>query len=162
MGERTEEIRRKLLKCFPKLSSDKAFKLTSAETPIYNCIAWACCYSDRWMQSGQLPLRVDGLEVVRYWPPKAKEGMDIECLKDAFFAEGYESCENGMHEDGYIKVALYAKKETKKWTHAAREKRNGFWTSKMGFGSDIQHGNPYCLEGNIYGEIYCFMKRKWK
>ena len=62
-------------------------------------------------------------------------------------------------EDKYQKVALYVKKDSKTWTHAARELRNGFWTSKLGQGYDIQHGTPFTIEGDSYGEVYCIMKR---
>lgn len=150
-------IEEKIKSCFPGLASDVNFKVTSPETPDYNCIAWACNYSDRWMQP---PLCTEPpLDSVVYWPPKAKQGMDIDCLIDAFKTKGYELCTNWEHEKGFQKVALYVKKDSKRWTHASRELRNGFWTSKLGPSHDIQHGTPYTIEGNAYGVVYCIMKR---
>jgi len=160
MGERVEEIRRKLLQVFPKLSQDKDFLVTSNPTPDYNCIAWACKYEDRWIQphfAGR-----PALDSVIWWPPDVKEGLDIDCLKKVFEYHGYSECESHEHEDGYRKVALYFDEQTKFWTHASRELSNGFWSSKLGTYNDIQHGNPFSIENDTYGKAYCFMKVKFE
>lgn len=61
----------------------------------------------------------------------------MDCLIDAFKTKGYELFNSWEHEDGKQKVALYVKEGTRHWTHAARELRSGFWTSKLGQGNDI-------------------------
>ncbi len=71
-------------------------------------------------------------------------------------ALGYEECEDGSHEPGFEKIALYAKDAEP--THAARQLPDGRWTSKLGKLEDIAHS----LEGLaecLYGEIVLFMKR---
>lgn len=139
---------------FPKLLSDPYFKITSKPTPEYNCISWAMVKSDRWTQCPSGTKIYDG---VSWWPPEAKNGLEISCLIDAFEKMGHEICETGELESGFRKVALYCDNNNH-WTHAARLLSNGFWTSKLGAWIDIQHGDPYSIEGPAYGNVYCFMK----
>ncbi|MGM9847450.1 MAG: hypothetical protein ACI31F_05815 [Muribaculaceae bacterium] len=141
-------------KNFPKLLSDSNFKITSKATPEYNCISWALVLSDRWTQC---PAGMKVFDGVTWWPPDAKDGMEISCLIDAFEKTGHIVCDNGEPEPGFRKVALYCDNNNQ-WTHAARLLSNGFWTSKLGAWIDIQHGNPYSIEGPAYGAVYCFMK----
>jgi hypothetical protein len=160
MGERTEEIKRILFQAFPNLITDKNFKVTSNATPNYNCIAWACKYDERWIQPPYLGK--PNLDCVVWWPPEVEEGLEPTYLKKLFEYHGYEECETGESEVGFRKVALYYKKDTDEWTHAARELSNGFWTSKLGTFNDIQHGNPESIENDDYGKVYCFMKKKFE
>lgn len=156
MGEEVEKLKEGIISLFPKLKSDTDFKITSPATPNYNCLAWACNYSNRWMQPPAITL--PPLDSVVYWPPGAKQGVGIDCLIDAFKVEGFIVCNNWQHEESFQKIALYVKNGTE-WSHAAREKRSGKWTSKLGSGNDIEHSNPYTIEGDFYGTVYCIMKR---
>ena len=46
MDKSTEElIKKRIIGIFPKLATDKNFKLTSPINPNYNCLAWACHYN---------------------------------------------------------------------------------------------------------------------
>lgn len=160
MGERVEEIMRFLLQVFPKLSQDKDFKVTSKDTPVYNCIAWAYKIDNRWMwpNTGEY-LFLDG---VHYWPSDEILDCDVSNFIEAFKLKGYECCENSDFESGYRKIALYVKPNTTECTHAARELSNGCWTSKLGRSNDIQHGTPETIENDEYGKVHCFMKRKYE
>lgn len=160
MGKRAEEIKKYLIQAFPKLSQDKDFKITSKDTPIYNCIAWAYNINDKWMwpNTGKYPF----LDGVHYWPSDKIIDCDISNFIEAFKLKGYELCENVNFESGYRKIALFVKHNTTECTHAARELSNGQWTSKLGRSNDIQHGTPDAIENNDYGEIFCFMKRKFE
>lgn len=139
---------------FPKLLSDPNFKVTSKPTTEYNCISWAMVRSDRWTQC---PAGTKVFDGVSWWPPEATNGKDISCLIDAFERVGHVICETGLPEVGFRKVALYCDIH-KEWTHAARLLSNGYWTSKLGAWIDIQHGDPFSIEGPAYGSVYCFMK----
>lgn len=154
-------IKEAIIKAFPKLADDSSFEISSPQDPNYNCIAWAYkLYKDRWMQPPKGMRYLDG---VTWWPDGNKEGLDINSLVDAFYEIGYRQCDDYKHEEGYIKVALYYNPLDSKWTHAAREWIDGkYWISKLGQGNDIQHESPYTLEGNIYGKVYCIMKRSSK
>ena len=99
--------------------------------------------------------------IVYWWPEGVENSPYIDAYMNAFRLKGYEACENWQHEDAYEKIALYIDGEHK-CTHAAREKRNGKWTSKLGQANDISHNNPYSIEGIYYGKVACFMKRKWE
>lgn len=160
MGKSVDEIKIHLIKFFPELAQDKNFQITSKATPNYNCIAWACKYNDRWIQPPYL--EKPNLDCVVWWPPEVEEGTNIQCLVSVFESQGYMLCDTFEHEDGYIKIALYFNENNNEWTHAARELRNGFWTSKLGPNVDIQHGTPYTIENEDYGKVYCFMKMKFE
>ncbi len=160
MGEALEEIKRFLIDIFPNLSDDPYFEISSSATPNYNCIAWACNYSDRWIQPTYL--KRPNLDSVVWWPPEVEEGVAPSNLKELFEFHGYVECDSGEFEEGYRKVALYSKDDKNNWTHAARQKSNGKWTSKLGQSNDIQHGTPEAIENNNYGKVYCFMKRKFE
>lgn len=157
MGKETDKIKTFLAKSFPGLKADKDFKITSDATPNYNCIAWAYQIDGRWMQPPNGYPHLDG---VTYWPEGATESTDIQSLVEAFKTKGYEKCDNECLEEGFMKVALYWNPDDNKWTHAARQHRDGTWTSKMGRMNDIQHGPPEVLESDTYGKVFCIMKRK--
>lgn len=159
MDKATEALKNRIISIFPGLRNDSGFKITSPATPDYNCIAWACHYNDRWMQPPSIT--PPPLDSIVYWPDGVVQGEDIDCLMAAFQSKGYECCEDAKHEKGFQKVALYVKRGTRHWTHAARELNSGFWTSKLGQANDIQHGTPYTIEGNTYGEVFCIMKRPY-
>lgn len=164
MGKEDQGLKETIKLYFPGLKEDEDFDITSPQTPDYNCLAWACNYSNRWMQP---PISGNPeLDAVVYWPPEAKQGLDISCLIEAFQAHGYQICDSWQHEVGYQKVALYKNPQSNEWTHAARELMNGKdrgkWTSKLGEGNDIRHGNPYSIEGQYYGVVHCIMKREYR
>ena len=55
MDFNTEENRKVLLGYFPQLSKDQHYELLSEETPVYNCIAWAMGFNDRWVDIYMTP-----------------------------------------------------------------------------------------------------------
>ena len=156
--DKKNELKRMIINNFPGLTDDPDFQITSDASPQYNCIAWAYKYNDRWMQYGASCL-LDG--VVYWWPEGVENSPYIDAYINAFKLKGYEICNNWQHENDYEKIALYIN-EQQECTHAAREKRNGKWTSKLGEANDISHNNPYSIEGVCYGKVACVMKRKWE
>ena len=141
---------------FPGLSNDPDFKVTSPSTPNYNCIAWASHYDNRWMWP-KIPgmLLFDGWS---YWPDGVENSEDVSAFIKAFEKKGYVLCDNADFEKDFSKIALYIQPGTTDCTHAARQMRNGKWTSKLGRLNDIQHGTPYTIEGDAYGKVHCIMK----
>jgi hypothetical protein len=132
---------------FPKLV-DSSFSETSPATNSYNCIAWAVGETHRWWSSASQ----------YYWPSGASRGHDVKCLIEAYEQIGFRCCEDGDLETGVEKVAIYCN-ASGQWTHAARQLRNGSWTSKLGPLEDIQHEHPRHLEGPDYGGVFCYMSR---
>jgi hypothetical protein len=128
---------------FPRLTADN-HRVTSPESPDYNCVAWSAGDTQHWWQPGV------------YWPvPVASYGLDA--LELAFRTLGYEPCPDGSLEPGFEKVALYASGQF--YTHAARQLPSGKWTSKLGRLEDIEHDNPEDVAGGAYGEVSGFMRR---
>ncbi|GHV61315.1 hypothetical protein FACS1894195_1670 [Bacteroidia bacterium] len=158
MGQTFELDRENIIRLFPGLTTDTDFQITSKASHRYNCIAWAYKYDDRWMEYGG-KYELDG--VIYWWPDGVNNTPYIDAYADAFKLRGYEFCESWLHESDYEKIALYVDKE-QRCTHAAREKRNGTWTSKLGKSNDISHNSPYSIEGDFYGRVECIMKRKWE
>jgi len=160
MGERAEEVRRKLIQAFPKLIHDEEFKVTSKSDPSYNCIAWAYHIDNRWMwpNTGEYEF----LDGIHFWPSEEIMDCNVQHFIEAFRLKGYEQCESSSFEIGYRKIALYVLSGTTICTHAARQLGNGNWTSKLGEYNDIYHGTPEAIENDIYGNVFCFMKRKFE
>lgn len=121
----------------------------SGPTAVYNCVAYA---------AGDEFHKWQGYRFAGYWPPEAKEGGDIAAIVSAFEKIGYVECDFDVAlEAGYEKVAIYEK--NKRWQHAARQREDGRWTSKIGDLEDIIHNTPFALAGDEYGEVVCFLKR---
>ncbi len=154
----TEINRQALINVYSDLAGDSNFQILSARTPIYNCIAWAMGYDDRWVE----PVAYPGC----WWPSNAQRGMSPEALISAFKAEGFELSENRFPEEGYSKVVLYKKADSEEWTHAARIITADIEYSKFGAEWDCQHShNVLCnttkgQEDLSYGVPYAYMKRK--
>lgn len=136
---------------FPAMTPQNNRK-TSEPTNTYNCIAWAAGDNTRWWEPN-FPF-----DLGYYWPANATESMESSSLVSAFKTLGYTKCQAANLEIGFDKVALYSKDGI--WTHASRQKENGAWTSKLGTIEDIEHETPETVCCDVYGSIFCFMKRK--
>lgn len=159
--------RQRIFNIFPKLITDPTFRISSPINHNYNCIAWAGQHSDEFWWPEVIPY--DKLDGVRYkWPFNLPNNDDLECFIELFSNLGYkEESDNISNEHpNYRKIALFIKPDvntpnrlTSKCTHAARQLRNGLWASKLGRNHDIEHSNPYDLEGQSYGEIAIILKK---
>jgi len=123
--------------------------ITSPVSPDYNCIAWAAGETDRWWW----PLAGS----FAYWPSNVPVQETLDAFIKAFGSIGFTPCGNAVIEQGHEKVALYVD-ENGKPTHAARQRPNGRWTSKLGQGQDIEHELDG-LTGAVYGVVAQVLKR---
>jgi hypothetical protein len=135
---------------FPNLQ-DEDRDITSAATSRYNCIAWAADDSSAWWEPDP--------DDTYYWPVGAPRNYTMLAFIEAFRTKGYEICESGSIETGFEKVALYANTEGEP-QHAARQLRNGKWTSKLGPHEDIEHTTLECLNGDLYGRPVLYLVRR--
>lgn len=134
-----------------------SFEITSEWTAVYNCIAFAAGEVHRkWWP---VPLKYARKDV--YWPKKVPPKESVQSFVKAFQTLRYELCENGNLEEGFEKVAVYAKGKNSP-THAARQLPNGRWTSKLGSKEDISHDTLHGVEGKIYGTVRRYMRRPLK
>jgi len=95
-----------------------------------------------------------------FWPPNVPREETVDSFIVAFQGLGFTVCADESFEQGFEKVALFAKKGVP--THAARQLTNGSnagrWTSKMGSGIDVAHAlQAVC--GKSYGQVTVVMKR---
>lgn len=128
------------------------YYVSSPKDESHNCIAYAAGDKTRkWDPSSDLNPRM-------YWPPGASRGSSLESLKTAFELIGYSVCNNDDLEEGFEKVAIYANKNFH-WTHASRQRDNGYWTSKLGEEEDVTHKTPHCFGDMHYGDVYYILKR---
>ena len=111
---------------FTSLEAD-GFRVTSPDSLEYNCIAWAAGDETHWWWPDD----------DAFWPINHR-GATIEVFVRAFATLGYLPAEGEMLEDGFDRVAIYAKDG--RVTHAAGQLSNGGWTSKLGYDVDIEHG----------------------
>jgi hypothetical protein len=134
----------------PALTDDTC-TLTSKAVNRYNCIAWAAGENHRWWW----PIRG------AYWPVGVPVSESIPAFVAAFQTLGYEICADATLEEGYQKVAIYAKVLLGFVipTHASRQLASGTWTSKMGSLEDIIHLDPTDVDGPDYGQAMLYLKR---
>lgn len=127
-------------------------KRTSWSTSRYNCIAWAADDPLRpwWPQTNNA-----------YWPVTAINDITLEAFVSAFKTLDYQECTNESLESGFEKVAIYARPSDGVPQHAARQLRDGKWTSKLGaaYWPDIRHDTLDVVGGPIYGEPVRYMRR---
>ena len=138
-----------LQRAFPNLQD---FSITSERDTQYNCIAWAAEVSDDIWWPGSSG----------YWPPTAPTEPTIPAFILAFSTLGYVACADGFLEQGYEKVAIYAKPDAAlnlKVSHMARQLPDGRWTSKLGRSEDIEHATPSELDSILYGKVVQYMQR---
>jgi hypothetical protein len=139
--------RRGFFIAFPRLKKfPTPFNITSPATWRYNCIAWAVGDGKRKWWPHHLA----------YWPEGCPEEVTISAFEVAFSTLGYERCNDGRREKGYEKIVLYATGGES--THAARQLKNGRWTSKLGDNVDIEH-KVKDLEGPCYGKVAMYFSR---
>jgi len=133
---------------FPKLT-DENHSITSPSTDNYNCVAWAYEISNKRMWPGHLDY---------YWPSDVAGVDELRTLIQLYLDAGYAECKNGQREDGFKKVAIYVNQEGPQ--HAARQLESGRWTSKLGDFEDIEHDTPEALEGDFYGKVTVFLRKR--
>lgn len=131
---------------FPGLKTSP-YHITSPATRDYNCIAWAAGDTTRWWWPDP------GAD---YWPLGAPAELAIDAFVRAFETLGYVPASDAELEPGYEKIALFARADVP--THAARQLRNGRWTSKLGRLEDIEH-DLHALAGDLYGDVALVLKR---
>lgn len=138
---------------FPNLMPGRGgnHKRISWSTHRYNCIAWADDDPLRpwWPRSSQA-----------YWPAEAPNEESVPAFVAAFATRGYAPCCDATLETGFEKIAIFARGGEP--THAARQLRDGKWTSKMGaaYWPDIRHDTLDVVSGPGYGAPACYMKRE--
>ena len=114
----------------------------------YNCIAWAASDNTRWYEPDPFGNY--------YWRGEVARDYTIEAYINLYEFLGYERCEHGNLEEGYIKVAVFA---IGTWpTHAARQLENGNWTSKLGKNIDVEH-SIFSIEDGAYGQVIQYLRR---
>ena len=133
---------------FPGLL-EAPWRVTSATSLKYNCIAWAAGDSTRWWWPHP--------EDVGYWPDQVPMQETIESFFSLFQFLGFETCDSALLEPGLEKIALYA--IGSKPTHAARQLDTGLWTSKLGPLEDIEH-TLESLESDVYGLVVRVFRRR--
>jgi hypothetical protein len=134
---------------FPKLRAE-GYRVTSEETVIYNCVAWAARWDKtRWWQAGTEP----GF----FWPPGVLDDGSFQSYVQLFRQEGFRECTNQRLELLREKVALFATPDGE-FSHVSRQLASGAWSSKLGGWEDIRHETLSGLEP-FYGTVKLIMRR---
>jgi hypothetical protein len=135
---------------FPNLVAGE-YEKESDRTDEYNCIAWV--KRDKARQWWPFPHY--------YWPPDAPYEESLAAFIATFRLQGYEVCESAELEEEFEKVAIYVDADGTP-AHAALQKPNGVWSSKLGDLEDIDH-NLHGLERTAqrpaYGTVTTILRR---
>ncbi len=168
----SQSNREVLISMYPDLQNDPNFIILSPTTEVYNCIAWAMQFDDRWVEPTD-----EDIEGV-WWPKEAEVSYRPEALIQAFQAVGFVECDDTTVEDDYDKVILYkktiqiqriGKKEPmdfEVWAHASRLVADSVELCKFGKSFDGEHSHNVLenvsagYEEKSYGCAYAYMKRK--
>ncbi len=149
-GARSELVADPFIALFPRLAIS-GYKIMSAATVRYNCIAWAAARDDRfWWPDPDA-----------FWPTDAPFEETLEAFEAAYATLGYTRCDNEALEPGFEKIVIYLDAVGAP-THAARQLPSGRWTSKLGSDVDIEHASPEALSGRAYGSPVLIMRRPQK
>ena len=137
-----------LASIFPNLSQDN-HQVTSDETTLYNCVAWATGENTSWVDF--------------YLTPEGEIADDQSSASyiEYFRGKGFEVCDDGGFQPDLEKIALYENRRHE-FTHVALQLANGHWTSKLGDWEDIEHFTLESLEGtgkDTYGSAVVYMCR---
>ena len=137
---------------FPDLPNHR-HAITSPQSNRYNCIGWAASNNLRWWWPD--PLNIG------YWPASVPREETIDAFMRAYGSLGYIQCSDGVIEQGFEKIAIYALRSGNDLmpAHAARQLTDGRWTSKLGPCEDIEHDTLEALNGPLYGAPVCFLRR---
>jgi hypothetical protein len=129
--------------------------VTSGRDPAYNCIAWALAADKtrNWWPAPGAP--------EYYWPEGIRRDSTIDAFHEGMIHLGFEPCNDFEHEVGYVKVVVYATTQRGSFEpqHAARQRTDGQWTSKMGQREDITHSGPDAVGGGMYGRPVRYYRR---
>ncbi len=140
-----------VLRLFPNADLD-GFYETSDMTPLNNCYAWAG--GDK--KNIWLPTKPYYI-----WFTNSKSER-LENFIDNYGYIGYkELTKSSEYEPGFEKIAIYVDEDGLP-SHAARQKDNGCWTSKIGILEDVEHRTLECIEGDNYGMVKVILKRPKK
>lgn len=134
-------------------SHGSKYTVTSCADGRYNCVAWAAGdITNKWDST------LEGAGY--YWPPGIGRDDSPDEWAEIFERHGYHLTENKAHEPGIEKVAIYAAHDGPDGAlHVARQLQDGKWTSKLGNGSDIEHADLECLEGDYFGTVMRVLAR---
>ena len=155
MGTSRPATSRHPLQYFPGLGPDN-HQITSKVCRSYNCVAWAAGIENQQLW----PSGAEGImaEPEVAWPEGIRNDETVEALVEYFTTIGYEPCDDPGFEDGYLKIAIFAKDDYPE--HVSRQLPSQKWTSKMGFdGVDIEHNDLECIAAGQYGTPTAFMKK---
>ncbi|MFZ2961201.1 MAG: hypothetical protein WA705_30340 [Candidatus Ozemobacteraceae bacterium] len=136
-------------RAFPKISDD--FAVTSPQSPLYNCVAWAAGDDSRWWEPDA--------QGNYFWPEGIPRDYSIAAYVAAYKTIGYTEISIDDDFKDCEVVAIF--EADGKGTHAARSVGEDFWTSKLGRSFDIKH-RLRDLEGKIYGNLRVIMSRPQK
>lgn len=147
--------RRQIIRSRFPLMDPGNFDLISSRSTVYNCAAWAVHdTSAKWW-----PYPVE--EAPEYfWPDGARRDDSIEAFIDGYSRLSFQVCENGDLEEGFEKIAVYARgRDRDNPQHVARQLADGRWTSKLGDEEDIEHSALRDLRSSSYGDPVLYMRR---
>lgn len=132
----------------PRLSPEN-HQITSPQTPLYNCLAWAA-NADIWF------IWPDQEETCA-WPDCLPRCETVECIEAFFGLLGFAKCDSPDLAPNLEKIAIYAKDGSPE--HVARQLDNGHWTSKLGDLVDIEHVSFLDVSDGDYGAVVSLMAR---
>jgi hypothetical protein len=149
---------------FPDLTT-KNHRVASGKRDGQNCIAFAAGDDIHYWWPIPDPAFPGKYKPPYYWPPGCPEEENLAAFECAFATVGFEPCNDGIREPGYVKIAIFAHGQPGNpraiVQHAARQSphEQRQWRSKMGVDYDVDH-DLTAVEGPLYGIVVRFMRKR--
>ena len=153
MADTPDSTPDELERSFPRLRSG-SYAIKSRFDRSYNCVAWAVGDTTRWWW----PSPQGGI----YWPPGVPRVPTYASFEAAFAFRGYAPCDSMDLEGGVEKIVVYVDASGNP-QHAARQRDDGVWVSKLGRDVDIEHATLDLIENDAYGKaawVFCRPKEE--
>ncbi len=116
---------------------DVDWETASDPTPRYNCFGFVM-KQFRWWQA---PIFIDGVVQfpTHHWPEGIPTDGAVDSYVKAAETEGFSVSTDPGWNERLETIMLYYTEKNREFQHAARQKSPGFWVSKIGSWSDIEH-----------------------
>lgn len=112
----------------------------SKPTPDYNCFGFAhnrC--EDKWFEPHPENEPYPDPDIIPYWPSHIPRDYTLQSFLALYNSIGYERCDSGEEEQGYLKVALLLDKWSEPIHATFQDDKGEGWLSKLGREDDVVH-----------------------
>ena len=148
-----------LISLFPRLTSYA--KIVNPANERYNCVMHALGGKTFFIEPLELseqPIFPTTQGIIYFWPTGFSDKPTVDNYVKLFNLFKYNLDDGDSYSIKFRKIAIFCYSGTNIFSHVALQIGPDVWSSKLGEGAVLQH-HLFELEGGMYGNVYCFMRR---